>query len=154
VDFGIQVNVSGDATQGLRLFVDASQFGYAVGTLDLSDSSTTFPPAFFGVQSTTLVLTYSESAETITATAFDGTNFTFVDSISTAGFGLTPSSEFAVSLVGVSTDTVVAQGGLAVTAGTFTLNQVPEPSTYAAIFGALALCVVMLRRRGTNAKAA
>jgi hypothetical protein len=68
--------------------------------------------------------------------------------IASGGWGMTGSDTFNIELVGSSTDFAITTGnGVGLDNFSTTVSAVPEPSTYAAIFGAVALAGVMLHRR-------
>ncbi len=170
VDIGIQVNVSGQADRGLRVFLDGFSGGAATSLI----ASETFfgaslvpEPLGFGAATafSTVSIAYDATAQTLTAFGFNqnvGASGEFVEILSlTLGelgalddFVLGPTDTFAVSIIGFSSTIDVGGAPFTVTADNFSVEQiVPEPSTYAAIFGVVGLAFALLRRRLRKARA-
>jgi hypothetical protein len=137
-----------NAGSGVELDIDAY--------ITVAGGQTHLTPVFNATTDATLMISYNHlTAELIYSYDADGAvggpNFVTAHTQSIAGWSMTGADNFAFLMVGASGFMGVGVGP-AISPGegyfqNFAVTAIPEPSTYAAIVGACALGLVVLRRR-------
>jgi hypothetical protein len=151
--FTSTLSLTGDAFPNTFSITGLTNGTWSGGNLlfDPSQSLTVFFDAFSGMVNGTdkIFLNVDTGYETETSTSGTTSFLIAADEISLAA-GQTTSAELVfVKVVDFDNTTISGATGMAVyaTIVSFNLQAIPEPSTYAAVLGTMALAGVMIRRR-------
>lgn len=150
---------TGDTNYGATVWLQASGAGYQLGISNRSNATTTYAPTVYALGQTVFIV----GSYTFNAGAGDDSSSLWINpSAATFGDDAIPSA--TVTVTGGTDMTALSQflirGANGSPTGVFdelrvgttwsevtTAAAIPEPSTYAALLGALALAGVVLRRR-------